>query len=201
MQPHDDILMSVLHIECIHSPHAICANTSSQVDFWDTGSAERYRGSLTGNYYKGATGIILMYDATDPSSLTSLRTWMEDAQSYTFNATFLLLGNKYDNDNDSDSGSGSTYQVDDDLSNAFAMHKEIPLHFKISAQCSDEETLMNVFQSLAEQMHREMERQYYAGGITTRGDYPLTCTCTDTVALFATENTNTHSSCTLCSRR
>ena len=188
-------------VECIHSRHAICVNISSQVDFWDTGSTERYRGSLTGNYYKGATGIILMYDATDPSSLTSLRTWMEDAQSYTYNATFLLLGNKYDNDDDnSDSGSGSAYQVDDDLSNAFATHQEIPLHFKISTQCSDEETLTNVLQSLAERMHREMERQY-SGATSMRGDYPLTCTCTDTVALLTTENTNTPSSCISCSRR
>ena len=151
-----------------------------------------------------------MYDATDPSSLTSLRTWMEDAQSYTYNATFLLLGNKYDSDDDnSDSGSGSAYQVDDDLSNAFATHQEIPLHFKISTQRSDEETLRNVLQSLAEQMHREKERLYHSGAATTRGEYPLSCTCTDTVALLTTENTtNAHhgsykgcSSCTSCSRR
>jgi GTPase SAR1 family protein len=144
-----------------------------------------------------------MYDATDPSSLTSLRTWMEDAQSYTYNATFLLLGNKYDDSDDHDSASGSSYQVDDDLSKAFASHNEIPLHFKISTQCSNEETLMNVFQSLAEQMHRQMERQYLSAASRGGGDYPLTCTtCTDTVHLIATEtNTNTQSSCTPCSRR
>lgn len=162
----------------------------AQVDFWDTGSAERFRGSLTGNYYKGATGIILMYDAMDPASLTSLRMWMEDAETYTYNATFLLLGNKYD------SSSGS-YHVDEDLSDAFASNKEIPLHFKISTKHSDDATLTHMFQSLAEQMHRKMEENYLSA---TKGDFPLTCTM-DTVALFADTNTNTQSSCTPCSRR
>lgn len=133
-----------------------------------------------------------MYDATDPGSLTSLGTWMDDAETYTYNATFLLLGNKYD------SHSGS-YHVDDDLSNAFASCKEIPLHFKISTERSDEATLTHMFTSLAEQMHRKMEENYTSG---TNVDYPLTCSCTDTVALFAADtNTNTHSSCTSCSKR
>lgn len=140
-----------------------------------------------------------MYDATDPSSLTSLRTWMEDAETYTYNATFLLLGNKYDNKL---STSGSSYQVNDDLSNAFATCNEIPLHFKISTERSDEETLTHMLQSLAEEMHRKMEVNYLSA--PSRADYPLSCTCqyTDTVALFTAEaNTNTHSSCTSCSKR
>lgn len=86
----------------------------------------------------------------NPGSLISLRTWMEDAESFTNNATFLLLGNKYD------SASGS-YHVDDNLSNSFASCKEISLHFKISAEYSDEATLTHVFQSLVEQMHRKVK--------------------------------------------
>ena len=141
-----------------------------------------------------------MYDSTDPSSLTNLHMWMEDAESYTYNATFLLLGNKYDN---RASSSGATYQVDDehDLSNEFAKCKEIPLHFKISTERSDDETLRNVFQSLAEQMHIKMEANYIAA--PPKADYHLSCTCTytDTVALFAETNTHTQSSCSPCSRR
>ena len=136
-----------------------------------------------------------MYDATDPGTLTSLATWMDDAETYTYNATFLLLGNKYDTDS-------SSYNVDDDLSNAFASSKEIPLHFKISTERSDEATLTRMFQSLAEQMHRKMEENYSSAG--TRADYPLTCSCscTDTVALFTPDtNSHTHSSCTSCSKR
>lgn len=166
-----------------------------QVDFWDTGSAERFRGSLTGNYYKGATGIILMYDATDPASLTNLGMWMEDAETYTYNATFLLLGNKYD-------GTSGSYHVDNDLSNAFASCKEIPLHFRISTERSEEATLTRVFQSLAEQMHKKMEANYVSGA---KGEFPLTCTITtmdsSTVTLLADTNPNTHSSCVSCSKR
>lgn len=159
-----------------------------QVNFWDTGSAERFRGSLTGNYYKAATGVVLMYDATDPSSLTSLRNWMEDAETYTHNATFLLLGNKYDT-----RGKESSYQVDGDLSNAFAKNKEIPLHFKISTEHSDDDVIMRVFQTLAEHMHRKVEQSSIN---QTRADFQLTCAMTDTVALFA--DTQTRSSSTFC---
>ena len=68
-----------------------------------------------------------------------------------------------DDNSTSNSGSGSAYQVDDDLSDGFAAHKETPLQFKISMR-SDEEILTNVFQrSLAEQVQREMERQYSSG--------------------------------------
>ena len=70
----------------------------------------------------------------------------------------ILQGNKYNNDNNraSDCDSGSIYQINDDPLDACDTHKEIPLHFKISTQRSDEEILTNVFQrSLAEQMERQ----------------------------------------------
>ena len=120
-----------------------------QVDIWDTGGTERFRGSLTRNYYKAATGIVLMYDATNPSSLTNLHTWIEDAERYTNNVTYFLVGNKYD--------ISHCHQVDDGLADAFALHKNIALHFKISTKYSDHDIIMDMLQKMVVHMNRNME--------------------------------------------
>lgn len=105
---------------------------------------------MTQNYYKAASGILLVYDATEPASLTNLRTWIDDTLRYTNGVSFFLLGNKYD--------SSLEHQVDDELSGAFALHNNISLHFKMSTKCSDDRTFTDILQRIAEQLYRDVER-------------------------------------------
>lgn len=49
---------------------------------WDTAGQERFR-TLTSSYYRGAHGIILVYDVTRPETLTGLGHWLGEIESYT----------------------------------------------------------------------------------------------------------------------
>ncbi|EZG61125.1 Rab-related GTPase family protein [Gregarina niphandrodes] len=64
---------------------------------WDTAGQERFRG-LTSSYYKGAQGVILMYDVSDRDSFASLDGWMKEIQKHcnTTNPVLCVIGNKID---------------------------------------------------------------------------------------------------------
>lgn len=44
---------------------------------WDTAGQERFR-TITSSYYRGAHGIIIVYDVTDPESFKNVGNWMEE---------------------------------------------------------------------------------------------------------------------------
>lgn len=70
-----------------------------KLKIWDTAGQERFR-NITNQYYKGADGIILVYDVTDRLSFEKIREWMNQIkQNTTENEIGLvLLGNKCDAD-------------------------------------------------------------------------------------------------------
>ena len=70
---------------------------NSKLKIWDTAGQERFR-NITTQYYKGADGIVLVYDVTDDGSFEKIRDWMAQIQA---NAEkddlgLVLLGNKCD---------------------------------------------------------------------------------------------------------
>jgi Ras-related protein Rab-18 len=64
---------------------------------WDTAGQERFR-TLTSSYYRGAQGIILIYDITNRESFDNLKNWLKEVNLYaTYTDTVkLLVGNKID---------------------------------------------------------------------------------------------------------
>merc|ERR1711862_233277 len=46
-----------------------------KLQIWDTAGQERFR-IITSSYYRGAQGIILVYDCTDPESFQNVKQWM-----------------------------------------------------------------------------------------------------------------------------
>jgi Ras-related protein Rab-18 len=65
---------------------------------WDTAGQEKFR-SLTSSYYRGAHGIILVYDITSQASFDDIeRIWLDEVSMYTDSGKTvkLLLGNKID---------------------------------------------------------------------------------------------------------
>lgn len=70
---------------------------SAKLKIWDTAGQERFR-NITKQYYKGADGILLVYDITDRNSFEKVRDWMKQIQENTQKdkVGIVLLGNKSD---------------------------------------------------------------------------------------------------------
>jgi Ras-related protein Rab-8A len=71
-----------------------------RLQLWDTAGQERFR-TLTASYFKGAHGILMVYDISDRKSFESVSTWMTMIkQQADTNISLVLVGNKCDVDDD-----------------------------------------------------------------------------------------------------
>ena len=56
-------------------------NQKIKVTLWDTAGQEKFKG-LSKVYYKGASGVLIVYDVTDPQSYLDIESWMRLASKY-----------------------------------------------------------------------------------------------------------------------
>merc|ERR1712157_570251 len=71
-----------------------------KLQIWDTAGQERFR-TITTAYYRGAMGVLLVYDITDEQSFLNIRNWMRNIEQHaTQNVKKLLIGNKCDCNDD-----------------------------------------------------------------------------------------------------
>ena len=69
-----------------------------KIQVWDTAGQDRFR-SITKNYYKGAHGIILIYDITENKSFENVKNWMNQIkEEVPDKVTIVLVGNKKDDE-------------------------------------------------------------------------------------------------------
>ena len=67
-----------------------------KLQIWDTAGQDRFR-AITKNYYKGANGIILIYDVTNFQSYENVKNWIAQIkESANQNVIVYLVGNKID---------------------------------------------------------------------------------------------------------
>ncbi|CAM9616185.1 unnamed protein product [Discosporangium mesarthrocarpum] len=105
----DDQLQSTIGVDFKASLGIRCAGgTVKMMDaggkrikmtIWDTAGQERFR-TLTSSYYRGAQGIMLVYDVTRPETFENLSKWLEEVETYHpgrgREVVKLLVGNKVD---------------------------------------------------------------------------------------------------------
>ena len=68
-----------------------------KLKIWDTSGQERFR-NMTNQYYKGADGIVLVYDLTNRKTMEKIKDWMNQIQLNTTlsEVSLVLVGNKND---------------------------------------------------------------------------------------------------------
>jgi len=71
-------------------------NKTVKLQIWDTAGQERFK-TITSSYYKGAHGIIMVYDITDKQSFRDIDNWLAEVEKHASeNVNKLLVGNKCD---------------------------------------------------------------------------------------------------------
>lgn len=67
-----------------------------KLQIWDTAGQERFR-TITTAYYRGAMGIMLIYDVTDERSFNNIRNWIRNIDQFASEGVNkILIGNKCD---------------------------------------------------------------------------------------------------------
>ena len=67
-----------------------------KLQIWDTAGQDRFR-AITKNYYKGANGIILIYDVTSQKTFDNVKNWVTQIrEEASKNVIVYLCGNKID---------------------------------------------------------------------------------------------------------
>ncbi|KAL1236036.1 Ras-related protein Rab-8A [Trichinella spiralis] len=67
-----------------------------KLQIWDTAGQERFR-TITNAYYRGAMGILLVYEITNEKSFENIKNWVRNIEEHaSANVEKIILGNKCD---------------------------------------------------------------------------------------------------------
>lgn len=112
------------------------------LQIWDTAGQERFR-NLQRNYYKGAHGILLIYDVTSLESFKNIPQWIEDIEENAPRNTIkVLVANKVDMVN---------HRVVDEESGRSLAAKYSMKYFELSAK--DQTGVVEVFDYIAKKVY------------------------------------------------
>jgi len=94
----DDHIQSTIGVD-FKVKHLDMSGKRVKLTIWDTAGQERFR-TLTSSYYRGAHGVVLVYDVTRTDSFENLEQWLKEVKLYSPNSgesvVKLLVGNKID---------------------------------------------------------------------------------------------------------
>ena len=116
-----------------------------KLQIWDTAGQERFR-TITSSYYRGAHGIIVVYDVTDAQTFASVKQWLSEIERFACeNVNRLLVGNKSD--------LKDKRKVDTATAKEFADSLGIPF-IETSAKCAS--NVEDAFITMASEIKKKM---------------------------------------------
>jgi len=119
-----------------------------KLQIWDTAGQERFR-TITSSYYRGAHGIIIVYDITDKESFDNVRQWLFEIDRYASeNVCKLLVGNKSDLAN--------KRAVEFEAAKSFADELSIPF---LETSAKNATNVEQAFLTMAAQIKNKMQSQ------------------------------------------
>lgn len=117
-----------------------------KLQIWDTAGQERFR-TITSSYYRGAHGILIVFDLTDLESFENIQQWLHEINRYAYNNVCkILVGNKSDLTHKRMVNGGSEY----------AESLNIP-YIETSAKTSD--NIDELFYKIAKQIKQHMKER------------------------------------------
>ena len=95
-----------------------CEGKRVKLQIWDTAGQERFR-TITTSYFRGAQGILLVYEVTDLNSFHAIKQWVEEiTNNADKHINKILIGNKCDVE---DSARAVTRQQGEQLAKDYGM--------------------------------------------------------------------------------
>lgn len=117
-----------------------------KLQIWDTAGQERFRTICT-SYYKGAHGIIIMYDVTNKKSFENIKSWIVECDKYANeNVEKILVGNKSDMIHERQ----VKYEEGKEIANKYGLN-----YFETSAK--NNKNINTIFMSVVESKLKKME--------------------------------------------
>ncbi|ORZ23046.1 ras family-domain-containing protein [Absidia repens] len=116
-----------------------------KLTIWDTAGQERFR-TLTSSYYRGAQGVILVYDVSSRETFDALNTWWNEVNTYcsSLDVVKMIVGNKVDKE----SSRVVTYQEGADLARRLqTLFVECSAKTKIGVEEAFEELVTKIIET------------------------------------------------------
>jgi len=129
---------------------------------WDTAGQEQFK-TITRQYYRGAMGVVLVYDVTDIKTFQHIAYWLRNIQQYASpSVARILVANKVDLE--------STRQVTTEMGELFARQIGIP-YFECSAK--DAVKVDAAFHGLADCILETLKQEQLAAAQNDTGEVSL----------------------------
>jgi small GTP-binding protein len=124
-----------------------CFGEWIQVQVWDTSGQENFH-KITTSYYRGAQGIMLVYDVTEKKSFENVAYWIKNIKAHASDSVqIVLVGNKIDL---RDSAPDATGMVTTEMGRQVAQKFGVPF-FETSAKAANyvEDAFMTLVAAIA----------------------------------------------------
>ncbi|KAI1961140.1 hypothetical protein LOZ58_003628 [Ophidiomyces ophidiicola] len=140
-----------------------------KLSLWDTAGQETYK-SITRSYFRGASGALLVFDITRPSTFSSLSAWLQDLRQIAEEGiVVVLVGNKSDllphkSANGTASGAGTAPAAESEhitrtQAEAWCKANGVVRYVETSAKSG--ENVERAFLEVAERIYRNIEAGRY----------------------------------------